>query len=230
MDQGTSLRYKLVPSRRELFYAARCYGKERVGLFADRAADDAKFVLTGRKPMLRDRIPSKKSKQDDDPTRTKSIRRTYAHMNGKTGIPLFYIHGLQQKVPTLNSKFLFNPQKKRTQIPLFFSYEDCIAAYRKTLNKPTPAPPPQVEVFNFVDVIVAIDKEQTKSAPSPFSFTSIFHKRTHSVHKPDNPNAIHLMNVVFIPSSRALKFKDNSSSKGNGKARLRPMRELIGMG
>eukprot|EP00586_Coscinodiscus_wailesii_P019383 CAMPEP_0172501860 /NCGR_PEP_ID=MMETSP1066-20121228/154445_1 /TAXON_ID=671091 /ORGANISM="Coscinodiscus wailesii, Strain CCMP2513" /LENGTH=241 /DNA_ID=CAMNT_0013276891 /DNA_START=29 /DNA_END=750 /DNA_ORIENTATION=- len=39
------LRYKLVPSRRELFYAGRCVGKERVGLFGDSAEDDAREVL-----------------------------------------------------------------------------------------------------------------------------------------------------------------------------------------
>merc|ERR1711862_25096 len=64
-------------------------------------------------------------------------RQLYAHMQGKTGIPLFYLHGMKLKPPRLLGSHLFSKKKSTTieQIPLYFSYEDLVSNWKKTTKK-----------------------------------------------------------------------------------------------
>ena len=47
VEEGGSLRHKIMPDKRQLFYAARCIGKERVGFFGENAAEDAATAVLG---------------------------------------------------------------------------------------------------------------------------------------------------------------------------------------
>merc|ERR1711862_912931 len=64
-------------------------------------------------------------------------RQLYAHMQGKTGIPLFYLHGMKLKPPRILGSNLFSKKKSTTieQIPLYFSYEDLVSNWKKTTKK-----------------------------------------------------------------------------------------------
>jgi len=215
-DAGMTLRYKLVPSKRELFYACRCKGKESVGLFSD-SGEDVKEIITGKRQKrrlgtqeMRGSIEKRKKQLSSE---TNPMRSKYAHMSGKTGIPLFYIHGMELI------------SRKQKQIPLFFSYEDSIQSWRKiNPNKSMP----KVEVFNFVDVIVSMDKNQQEALQKRNPKWNFWNK---SQPKDDtNPDLIQLQNILFVPSSKSLNFKHRTTRLGNRKARLRPMREKLGLG
>lgn len=240
-DAGQTLRYKLVPSKRELYYAARCIGKESVGLFSKDGIDDVKEILTGRKKrsfgsggksdagqVARERMERRlaKAQNGGNDVTTESLalplRQVYAHMQGKTGVPLFYLDGLKLKPPRLPRANLFSKKQTPTnQIPLFFSYEDVVSTWRR--QKPTNTTMPQVQVFNFMDVLVSLDKkQQSQESNTKNLFQTLFQKK--KTEKSNDLDADQLKNAVFIPSSRSIQFKENTSLVGNSKARLRPMR------
>jgi len=255
-DQGQTLRYKIVPSKRELYYAARCLGKESVGLFSNDGIDDVKELLTGKKKKsfgssagsggkfdARERMEQRRKAQqqkdsanDNDsnkssPQQQLPLRQLYAHMQRKTGIPVFYLDGLKLKPPRLiptSVSSLFSKNENTNQIPLFFSYEDVVSTWKKQKFTNTTTAMPQVQVFNFMDVLVSLDKKQNAlfTLKKNNFFKSLLQNNKNTVvEKTKNDLDVdELKNVVFMPSSRSISYKDNTSLLGNCKARLRPMR------
>lgn len=246
---SSAIRYKLVPSKRELYYAAtRCVGRERVGLFDTKEDDARKLVLSPMELLEVEQNEKNKPgkntvnnlKTTNRNTKESMMKRKYKHMKGQTAVPVFYADGMKRKLT-----------KNNHEIPLFMSYEDLIKAWDKmkldsksssTATTVTiPEKPPVVEVFNFVDVVVAMDRNQhnklqqmdnalQKTIPrARFAWArkSIAPLLTYSSkHLRDVPKIgdDDLDKVVFVPSSRAIDFREKTTKKGNGKARLKRMR------
>lgn len=255
MDEGGSLRHKIVPSKRELFYAARCHGRERVGFFNDNVEEDAELMLQPnnviegskmgdrRKAAGNTKARVAKAKQAEKEGVMESeenrIKREYGGMEGQVGLPVFHADGLVKK-PPLTKRLLQGSKKALITsgfTPLYFSYQDLIndwsAMRDKSPNKSEiPESPPTVEVFNMLDVVTSIDKDQWKNGrraelqrerkglwgkvPLVHNFIG---KRT-SLTRVNSG----LERVVFVPSSLGVKAKQRVSKRGNMKARLRPMR------
>lgn len=245
VDDGGALRYKLVPPKRQLYYAARCVGKERVGLFGDVPAEDAQLCVIGNSALEGTNLMRRREQRERKfPKQPKNaIQAASMHMEGYTGIPVFYCPQLHQQVPTIKRlcHFMASP---RQQVPLFFNYEDLEDAW-KTMRQRQPSPasipetPTLVEVFNLWDVLTSMEreawqkkhrfqqlaiwkrnpKETLQSIPSAIQSTlsSSFSSKS----KSDGPD---LNAITFVPSSRSIQYKEAISARGNGKARLRPMR------
>lgn len=223
---NSAIRYKIVPSKRELYYAAtRCMGKERVGLFGDTREDDARSVLLSPRELqeskkgIQKAMPKKKGKES-------LVRKQWRHMRGKTAVPVFYADGMKRKV------------SGKDEIPLFLSYEDLMSSWQtmkaSTATTPISNKPPMVEVFNFLDVLVAMDKNQWKKrtalegALKQQSFwqrnilpSVLLRSKLKDVPMIGDDD---MDKLVFVPSSRAIRFTNHITKYGNGKARLRPMR------
>lgn len=232
---GSTIRYKIVPSKRELFYAAtRCLGKERVGFFGETSEEDAQEVILSPRELAESRSNAAravtKSVQKKRGNAMSIVRKTWWHMRGQTGIPVFYADGMKRKVALTDKE----------EIPLFLSYEDLTTSWKK-MKKSTPSAesipetPPAVEVFNFMDVVCAMERKQWEksfnfeNALNSMNSNPIVQKLLPSrfvAAKNNLPNVgdDEIEKLVFIPSSRAIQFKENTTSNGNGKARLRPMR------
>ena len=227
VSDGGSLRYKIVPSKRQLFYAARCIGRERVGHFSTNPADDAGTVLDGSQALD---AMNQGRRRDVRNRKSKAItpnQRRYRHMEGYSGIPVFYCPALRRKLPALKG-FLVG---KSEENPLFFSYEDLIEAWNKMKkgDKSAPASPPNVEVMNLMDVLTSMDRTSS-THPAPFSlddpvgsvvkqfesWKKLFAKRFTS---PD------LDAISFIPSGAAVQYKEILAARGTGKSRLPRMRD-----
>jgi len=226
----STLRYKIVPSRRELFYASKCHGKERVGLFGQNPEDDAREVMMDavtrmqmkKKREMMERTSMKRGEKET------ALRKEYQGRKGTTGVPVFYIDGMRGIVG------------KRDEVPLFFSYEDLIKKWKemKTNDKKNtlPVKPSRVEVFNFFDVITALDKHQwqttqtkTKRSQTTRWIQSMLRDRRlrpfpKAIPTKNDPNALDLEKIVFVSSQRSIDYKKQTEAKGNSKARLRPMR------
>ena len=227
---NSAIRYKIVPSKRELFYAAtRCMGKERVGLFGDSREEDARSIILSPRELAESRSNPAAALQKK---KTESVvKRQWRHMKGKTGIPVFYADGMKRKVGRGVNK---------EEIPLFLSYEDLRTSWNQMRNNSPdkdqlPDQPPMVEVYNFMDVAVAIEKNQwqhranvnkalNKISSNPFVQKLLPTQLVAAFNNIPKLGEDDIDKLVFIPSSRALKFKENTSKCGNGKARLRPMR------
>jgi len=109
--------------------------------------------------------------------------------------------------------------------PFFFSYEDLQEAWttmrnRSNKKRTIPPQPTNVEVFNLMDVLTSMERQEWKQQ-HPFwqkpmesikSALQIRHK------KPE------LDDITFVPPSNCVRYKEKISAQGNGKARLRPMR------
>ena len=210
-DQG-SLRYKIVPSKRQLYYAARCVGKERVGLFGDTDVQDAQMAVMGNSAIEGMNLARRREKRErKTPKKQPSyMAQRNAHMEGYTGIPVFMIQDMKRKRP-----FRFFGVKY--EIPMFFNYEDLLVAWDKVKTKNKPAKP-TVEVFNLWDLLTSMDRHIAKNPKFSWSdplksIRACFTKTT-----PD------LEHITFVPSSRSVEYKEYISARGNGKARLRPMR------
>lgn len=251
MDEGGSLRHKIVPSKRELFYAARCYGRERVGFFSDDAKEDAELmlqpndVIEGSKMKARRkaasntkaRIASAKKAQKDGLMESEEnrIKREYGMMEGQVGVPVFHADGLVKK-PSL-SKRLFQGSKalaSSSLTPLYFSYEDLLKDWskmrEKSADKSKIPESPSVEVFNALDVVTSIDKDQWKKERRAevqrdrkglIGKLPILHK---FIGKSAPLVESGLERVMFVPASLGVQAKERISNTGNRKARLRPMR------
>jgi hypothetical protein len=236
-EDGGTLRYKLVPPKRQLYYAARCRGKERVGLFADSAQEDAATAIMGNGALEAANLLLRREKRE----RKMQKKRTAAeqasqHMEGYTGIPVFYAPEMCRRPPFF--KRLFTGTQQET--PLFFNYEDLLAAWdvmRKRSTKSQraaaasiPTQPTNVEVFNLWDVLTSMDRQQSsvnKKRPSNklqrIVKESVEGLKTRFSKRSGPPD---LGSITFVPSSRSVRYKESLSTKGNGKARLRPMRQL----
>lgn len=175
--EGGSLRHKIMPPKKQLFYAARCHGRERVGLFGkdpnaadndrDSRYDQAVSAVIGnaalayrnsqRKQAIRDRKLAYKPRS--------KLEADYVHMDGNLGIPVFYAPGMERRRSRIKS-LVSGSQRK--EIPLFFNYEDLQEAWQKTRpiggdkDKGLPKEAPGVEVFNLWDVLTSMDREQAR--------------------------------------------------------------------
>ena len=248
-DEGGVLRYKIVPPKRELFYAARCSGKERVGLFGEKPVDDANLMLNDfpvigayllnerrkaldkRNKAARARARGKEVKEDEGLTK---VRKDYAHMEGFLGIPVFHSPSLKK----YNAIKGVIKNDKRKVTPLFFSYEDLLESWKDVRNKlktdeERQAMPeePEVEVYNVMDIVTSIDKDRwnteralqlRRKEAGLIGQIPLLNRIL--VKKDMTPNS-GLQDVVFVPNSKNTKFKEMLSKVGNGKARgLRPMK------
>lgn len=258
MDAGGSLRHKIVPSKRELFYAARCVGRERVGCFGDSSKEDAELllqpqdVIEANKMGLRRKATKnaaarmKKARQLQKEglveSETDRLRREYSHMEGQVGLPVFYAHGLVKKPPRIRS--LVQGSKtawiSSSLTPLYFSYEDLMTDWSLMRSKSEkkdsiPELPPQVEVFNMMDIVTSIDKEQWKAqrrvelvreSKGIWGMIPILHVLFKGTKNSAAAAAASsgLNKVIFVPSSLGVQAKERIRANGNRKARLRPMR------
>jgi hypothetical protein len=272
--EGSYLRYKLVPSSRELYYASHCEGCERVGFFTPQEEEKLKvllsssssstkkskgqkimasmlfnkptprwsvpFELVGRRSSLQQQIQKEKEKETRQTPQEQQQQTQITPMDylrdGKKGIPVFYAEGLKLKSPRSNVRSLFQKNyqgPKDYEIPMFLSYEDLISAWntmrtqqrnsKKLLN--VPKEPPKVEVFNYIDLITSIDREQHQKQLRVNNSLGGWRNL-----KKGNTTAAaaalteDIENIVFIPSSTSVEFKEELTRLGSGKARLRPMR------
>uniref|UniRef100_A0A7S4ARI0 Uncharacterized protein n=1 Tax=Pseudo-nitzschia australis TaxID=44445 RepID=A0A7S4ARI0_9STRA len=246
--EGGSLRHKIMPPKKQLYYAARCHGRERIGLFSD-STDPAEsrkdhevaavignsalaYRKSQRKQANRDRKLAYKPKNQ--------LEADHAHMDGNLGIPVFYAPGMERRKSRVKSLV---SGAARKEIPLFFNYEDLERAWQKTTpigadkDKYLPNEPLEVEVFNLWDVLTSMEKDQarraqarSKESPQNRLLQSLAHpfqNRFRNVVDNDGSsdgNESVLDSLVFIPSSDACTYKEGITARGNGKARLRPMR------
>ncbi len=256
-DEGGVLRYKIVPPKRELFYAARCKGRERVGLWNVNPEDDAKLMLSsvpvigGTMAMMRKAAVEKRRREkrrgsggaaasvasDDGDVEVDPIREEYKHMEGFVGVPVFHCPEMK-KCNKIKSLLRNEPHAKQT--PLYFSYEDLMEAWNamkqkseKTKNAPAIPETPTVEVYNMMDVVTSIDRDQwVANRAAKLKRDGILAKipvinkltGTEGMKSVASPIPSGLGDVVFIPNSKSTKFKEMISSVGNSKSRLRPMR------
>ncbi len=218
VDEGGSLRHKIMPPKRQLYYAARCVGRERVGLFGENPMEDASTAVLGNSALEGLNLIRRREKSDRksaNKPRT-AMQAQNAHMEGYTGIPVFWAEGMQRQPPLIKQLISGN----RHETPLFFNYEDLIDAWdkikRRTKNLPDQ---PTVEVFNLWDVLTSMDKETCKeSRAKAYDWAKPLRQRFGRKETPG------LDAITFVPSSRAIDYKQKISVRGNGKARLRPMR------
>ncbi|KAG7370249.1 Tic22-like family protein [Nitzschia inconspicua] len=236
--EGGSLRHKIMPPKKQLFYAARCYGKERVGLFGtsgssqdSSARELAVTAVLGNSALSLRNLQRRQAKRD---RKIKTAPKTtweaqYGHMDGQLGIPVFYARGMERQHPLW--KGLVSGHRRET--PLFFNYEDLERAWKKTRSKDKPEEP-TVEVFNLWDVLTSMDKEQDRqriqSARLPITkralqaVTKPLQRRLSALPTSNNKHPLDLDSITFVPSSDACLYKESITARGNGKARLRPMR------
>ena len=129
--------------------------------------------------------------------------------------------------------------RRHYEVPLFFNYEDLVVAWdrlrstQKTSNaqRTLPEDPPLVEVFNLWDVVTSMDRHQnTASANRGIPLgkkTAMNHQSKPKVPSESTALASTLRDIIFVPNSDSVLYKDAISRRGNGKARLRPMRESV---
>lgn len=253
-DEGGVLRYKIVPPKRELFYAARCVGRERVGLWNANPEEDAKLMLSsvpvigGTMAMMRKAAFEKRRREkrrnasggaaaaavDDEDEIIDPIREQYKHMEGFVGIPVF--HCPEMKKYNKIKGILRN--ERREQTPLYFSYEDLMESWnsmkKKAKNSSVMPEKPAVEVYNMMDIVTSIDREQwnVKRAgqlrrEGLLGKIPLVNKITGTEGAPVIKSKMlpsGLDDIVFIPNSKSTKYKETITSVGNSQARLRPMR------
>jgi len=224
INDGGSLRYKIVPSKRQLFYAARCKGREKVGHFGESAGQDAGIALDGIDVTNQER---RRNVRKGKSLVTTVSQNEYRHMEGYTGIPVFYSPDMQRRLPVLK-RFLGGTSSEN---PVFFSYEDLMETWNKMRKSDSKIPKksPNVEVLNLMDVLTSMDRESSKQTAC-FKLTdpmgtvkSQFEEITKGFKS--RFSAPGLDSISFIPASRAVDYKEIVASVGNNKARLRPMRE-----
>lgn len=249
-DEGGVLRYKIVPPKRELFYAARCEGRERVGLWSATPEDDAKLMLSsvpvigGTMAMMRKNAVEKRKMErrrratgttSDEEEVVNPIREQYKHMEGFVGVPVFHCPEMK-KYNKIKSLLRNEPQRKQT--PLYFSYEDLAESWdemRKSSKDGDKMPEkPTVEVYNMMDIVTSMDRDQWNFKRDAQLRRDAFLGKIPVINKlTGTENATcrkeklvpsGLDDIVFIPNSKGTKFKETTSSIGNGKTRLKPMR------
>jgi len=245
-DEGGVLRYKIVPPKCELFYAARCVGRERVGLWSPNPEDDAKLMLSsvpvigGTLAMMRKTAIEKRKREkkrvakDDEGIVVDPIREQYKHMEGFVGIPVF--HCPEMKKYNKIKGILRNEREKQT--PLYFSYEDLVKSWdslkKKSKDESMPEKP-TIEVFNMMDVVTSMDRDEWRvtrnmklKRDALLGKIPVLNKITGTdrvIYKGSRDLSSGLENIVFVPNSKNTKFKQCISKVGNGKPRgLRPMR------
>jgi hypothetical protein len=219
VEEGGSLRHKIMPDKRQLFYAARCRGKERVGFFGENAAEEAACAIMGNSAIEAMNLLRRRDKRErkSAPKPKTVMEAKNAHMDGYIGIPIFHSQGMTRQHPKLKQIFSGN----RQETPMFFNYEDLQDAWGK-MKEHNPKMPdePDVEVFNLWDVLTSMEKYQWKRKKTNRKMDIMAPLRNRFGKKEEAG----LNSITFVPSSRAIDYKEAISSRGNGKARLRPMR------
>lgn len=227
VSDGGSLRYKIVPSKRQLFYAARCAGRERVGHFSENPADDAGTVLDGSQAVDATNQGRRRDVRNGKSKAATPSQKRYRHMEGYSGIPVFYCPALRRKLPTLKGIL----GGTREENPVFFSYEDMLKAWskmRKT-DKKAPIEPPNVEVMNLMDVLTSMDRETSGPAfkfeiKDPIgSISGQFKSFSKSVASRFSGPGLDA--ISFVPAGASVNYKEVIASRGNGKSRLPRMRD-----
>jgi len=221
LTENGTLRYKIVPPKRQLYYAARCKGRERVGLQSESAAEDAVMAVMGNSALEAANLLRRRQKAERKLAR--SATSAAPHMEGYTGVPVFYCPSLHKQPPFLKRVLTGVKQEK----PFFFNYEDLETAWTGMKKKQrknrdaVPDLPVDVEVFNLWDVLSSMDRQQhaaqSASTRSAKNLLSSFVPRRFRGH-------FELQDITFVPNSDSVHYKDSISRRGNGKARLRPMR------
>lgn len=249
MEDGGSLRHKIVPSKRDLFYATRCRGRERVGFFGNSADEDAELMLQPDDIIEANKMGERKKTSKSGARRLQQareaesegveeseenlLRRQYAHMEGQVGMPVFHCPGLTKSPPML-SRILRGAEKawaSSSLTPLYFSYEDLLrdwnAMREKNANMPAS---PDVEVFNMFDIVTSIDRDQWKGQRREELRRARMGVMGHIpvlrqfLSKGKAVASTGLEKVVFVPTSLGAQAKVRISGGGNGKARLARMR------
>ena len=227
VQEGGALRYKIVPPKRQLYYAARCKGRERVGLIAENAPEDAQAAILGNSALEERNLSRRQEKKN---RKGRSIAKTAtgaknAHMEGHSGIPVFYAPDMQRQVPLLKRLVCGVPR----ETPLFFNYEDLEQAWA-TMRKCSgnsakiPEKPSNVEVFNMWDVLSSMERDMyQKKQNTPFKEAALREFKNRFT-PPRADASADLDSITFVPSSRSVHYKEHVTARGNGKARLRPMR------
>lgn len=222
-QEGGSLRYKIVPPKRQLYYAARCKGRERVGLFSDSASADAEAAVIGNSALEANNLSRRRDKKERKFAKQRTpMQQANLHMDGYTGIPVFYAPEMERKTPFLKQLISGVPR----ETPLFFNYEDLEAAWstmRKRNSKvKIPEKPTNVEVFNLWDVMTSMEREMlTQKQNTSFQQKAEAAFRNRFQAPKDGPG---LQSITFVPSSRSAHYKESITARGNGKARLPRMR------
>lgn len=252
MDEGGSLRHKIVPSKRDLFYAARCDGRERVGCFSDSQQQDADLLLQPQGVIEANNMGLRRNAAKNVAARNKKarqlekeglaespedkLRREYSHMEGQVGLPVFYSEGLVKKPATISRMIRGSKAWAASSMtPLYFSYEDLMNDWSTMRSRSAnaakiPETPPKVEVFNMMDVVTSIDKDQwkTERRAELVREKKGFLGKIPVVHRLVGKNTTAkrsgLEKVVFVPSSLGVQAKERIRANGNRKTRLRPMR------
>lgn len=216
-DSG-ALRHKIVPSKRQLFYATRCLGRERVGLFGDTAQFDARIVATGALGM--ETIKRKREGPRNNRRTLTPLQEKYKHMEGHLGIPVFYTPELTKRLPA----FKRIVSRTADESPIFFSYEDMMEAWsqlrRRNKTQKLPPRPETVEVYNLMDILSSMDRDEWRSR-KPMNVMKPLDSIKNQF-QPEKKSG--LESLTFIPTKLALEYKEKIASEGNGKSRLRPMR------
>ena len=223
--------YKIVPSTKELFYASKLSGRENLAMtgvedefiiqerIVGSVKDDEKSKDAGD-PMMPARLTANDSSVKELRQKAKKragpFRKRHGeilqekNMMGREGIPAFFVEGMQ-----FQAKNSFIPgRQKSLDTPMFLSYNDCVNAWKEMRNKLSPEEKakiplsPKVEVFNLVDVVASIDKDTIRRKSS----------------KDEYKTKSGLESIVFVPSSKSIKFVEGITARGNGKARLPDMR------
>lgn len=223
VQEGGSLRYKIVPPKRQLYYAARCKGKERVGLFADSSFEDAQAAVIGNSALEALNLARRRDKRERKiPKKQTAIEMANAHMDGYSGIPVFYAPNLERKIPRLKQLFCGAPR----ETPLFFNYEDLEEAWdvtrKRAKNDNVPLNPASVEVFNLWDVVTSMERDMhNKDKNTPLQDKALTAIKARLLTPEGRPG---IGSITFVPSSRSIQYKEGITARGNGKARLKPMR------
>lgn len=223
--EGGSLRYKIVPPKRQLYYAARCKGRERVGLLSESPNADAEACLLGNSALNQLNLQRRREKRETNIPKKKTVLQlANSHMDGYTGIPVFFAPEMQRRMPKL--KQLISGVSRET--PLFFNYEDLEDAWSKVrkqagkAGKVMPEKPKDVEVFNLWDVMTSMEREMwNKEKKLSFQDKAINALRNRLATPKEDTG---LESITFVPSSRSINYKQAITARGNGKARLRPMK------
>jgi len=227
-EHGT-LRYKLVPSKKQLYYAARCTGRERVGLCSETPTQDAALAIVGNSALEAANLLRRRQKAERKFQRSSTSTTSVPHMEGYTGLPVFYCPQMHRRVSLLQRLWTGVKEEK----PFFFNYEDLVTAWdgmvmaqQKRKKKKSAAaavpPPPAVEVFNLWDVLSSMDRQQQQQQAGTQHRAWL----ARLVAWPGRPRRrrLSLQDITFVPNSDAVHYKDGVSRRGNGKARLKPMR------
>lgn len=221
-QEGGSLRYKIVPPKRQLYYAARCIGKERVGLFSETGAEDAEACVIGNSALEAMNLIRRRDKFDRKiPKKKTPMGIANAHMDGYVGLPVFYAPEMERKTPFLKKLISGAPR----ETPLFFDYEDLEDAWaimRKRSGDKAPEKLSNVEVFNLWDVVTSMERDQlAKKESETLKDKALNAIKNRFVTPQEAPG---LGSITFVPSSRSIRYKNGITRRGNGKARLPRMR------